>query len=188
MIFSTIWRIWHSLKKLDLVSLGKNGGKLQYCLLKSNASFKSNLTICFFATCRSWHKHLDKENKDRLKCASYRHNNQRYQSHALLSAICGQLSCNQNKYANSYNHHYNALASISFPINWTLRDRSLILPGQGVDDIWEAVPKFCTLRWRRVKNKEHFKRRAMVFLLKYWSGDQHMYVNLRGRTKIPSNI
>ena len=27
-----------------------------------------------------------------------------------------------------------------------LRDRSSILPGEGVEDIWEGVPKFCPLR------------------------------------------
>ena len=34
----------------------------------------------------------------------------------------------------------------------------------------------------------HFKRRTMEFLLKSWSGDQDIYINLRGGTKIPSNI
>ena len=29
-----------------------------------------------------------------------------------------------------------------------LRDPSLILPGEGVEDIWEGVPKFCTIRGR----------------------------------------
>ena len=39
-----------------------------------------------------------------------------------------------------------------------------------------------------MKNKEHFKRRTMEFLLKSWSGDQNICINLRGGTKILSNI
>ena len=39
-----------------------------------------------------------------------------------------------------------------------------------------------------VKNKEHFKRRSMEFLLKSWSGDRKFYINLRGGKNIPSNI
>ena len=31
-----------------------------------------------------------------------------------------------------------------------------------------------------MKSKEHFKRRIMEFLLKSWSGDQNIYINLRG--------
>ena len=68
------------------------------------------------------------------------------------------------------------------------RDRSSILPGEGVEDIWEGVPKLCTLRGRGDENKEHFMRRTMEFLLKSWSGDHNIYINLRGGTKIPSNI
>ena len=41
---------------------------------------------------------------------------------------------------------------------------------------------------RRMKNKEHFKRRTMEFLLKFWSGDKNIYISLRGGTKIPLNI
>ena len=74
------------------------------------------------------------------------------------------------------------------PTDGVFRDPSLILPGEGVEDIWEGVPKFCTLRGWVMKNKEHFKRRTMEFLLKSWSGDQNIYINLRGGTKIPSNI
>ena len=58
-----------------------------------------------------------------------------------------------------------------------------------MEDIWEGVPKFCTLRGRGgMKNKEHFKRRTMEFLMKFWSGDQNIYMNLRGGTKLPSII
>ena len=39
-----------------------------------------------------------------------------------------------------------------------------------------------------MKNKEHFKRRTMEFLLKSWNGDQNIYISLRGGTKIPLNI
>ena len=34
-----------------------------------------------------------------------------------------------------------------------------------------------------MKNREHFKRRSMKFLLKFWSGDQNFYINLRGDGK-----
>ena len=72
-----------------------------------------------------------------------------------------------------------------------LRGRSLILPGEGVEDIHEGVediheggPKFCTLRGRGMKNKKHFKRRSLEFLLKSWSGNQNVYINLtRGDKK-----
>ena len=73
-------------------------------------------------------------------------------------------------------------------IFFTVRDRSSILPGEGVEDIWEGVLKFCHSESGGMKNKEHFKRRTMEFLLKSWSGDQNIYINLRGGTKIPSNI
>ena len=39
-----------------------------------------------------------------------------------------------------------------------------------------------------VQNKEHFKRRSIDFLLKSWSGDQNIYLNLRWGMKVPSNI
>ena len=39
-----------------------------------------------------------------------------------------------------------------------------------------------------MKNKEYFKRRTMEVLLKCWSRDQNIYINLRGGTKTPSNI
>ena len=78
--------------------------------------------------------------------------------------------------------------SFCLEVNQYIGDPSLILPGEGVEDIWEGEPKFCTLRGRGMKNKEHFKRRTMEFLLKSWSGDQNIYINLRAGTKIPSNI
>ena len=34
-----------------------------------------------------------------------------------------------------------------------------------------------------MKNKEHFKRSSMKFLLKFWSGVQIVYINLRGGRK-----
>ena len=40
-----------------------------------------------------------------------------------------------------------------------------------------------TQRAGGMKNKELFKRRTMEFLLKSWSGDQNIYINLRGGTK-----
>ena len=64
-----------------------------------------------------------------------------------------------------------------------VRDRSIILPGEGLEDTWEEVRKFCNLRWRGMKNKEHIKRRIMEFLLKFCSGDQNTYINLRGGHK-----
>ena len=66
-----------------------------------------------------------------------------------------------------------------------IRDRSLILPGEGVEDIWEGGDQNSA---HSEGNKEHFKRRTMEFLLKSWSGDQNSYINLRRATKIPSNI
>ena len=52
-----------------------------------------------------------------------------------------------------------------------------------MEDIREGVPKFCTLRGRGMKNREHFKR-TMEFLLKSWSGDQNIYINLKGGTTL----
>ena len=69
-----------------------------------------------------------------------------------------------------------------------IRDRSLILPGEGVEDIWEVVPKFCTLRSRAMKHKEHFKRKTGEILewvsaeILEW-GSQNIYINLRGGRK-----
>ena len=69
-----------------------------------------------------------------------------------------------------------------------LRDWSLILPGEGVEDIQEGGAKLCNSEGGEMKNKEHSKRRSMEFLLKPWSGNQTFYINLRGGKKIPSNI
>ena len=41
-------------------------------------------------------------------------------------------------------------------------------------------PKFCTLGGRGIKIKSILNRRSMVFLLKSWSGDPNLYINLRG--------
>ena len=64
-----------------------------------------------------------------------------------------------------------------------IRDRSSILPGEGAEDIWEGGPKSSTLRGRGLKNEEYFRRRTMEFVLRSWSGDQNIYINLRGGRK-----
>ena len=61
-----------------------------------------------------------------------------------------------------------------------IRELSLILPG-GDGRHLGGGPKFCSLRGRGMKNKEHF-RRSMEFIQKSWSWDQNFYANLRGRT------
>ena len=70
----------------------------------------------------------------------------------------------------------------------TCRDRSSVLPGEGVDDIKEGKLKFYMLRGREMKNKEHYTRGNVDFLLKSWRGYQNTYRNLRGGMKILSNI
>ena len=55
-----------------------------------------------------------------------------------------------------------------------------------MEDIQEGAKILHTNR-ERVKNKQHFKR-SMEFLLKSYGRDQNFYINLRGRTKIPSGI
>ena len=69
----------------------------------------------------------------------------------------------------------------------SFRDRSLILPGEGVEDVWEGETRILNTQLEGGGEKEHFKR-TMEFLLKSWSRDQNIYVNLRGGTKIPSDI
>ena len=54
-----------------------------------------------------------------------------------------------------------------------LRDRSSILPGEGAEDNWEGDQNSAHSEGGGMRNKEHFKRMSMKFLLKSWSGDQH---------------
>ena len=57
-----------------------------------------------------------------------------------------------------------------------------------MEDIWEGNQNPAHSRGEGMDNKEHFKRKTKESLLISWSGDQTVYVILRGRTKAPSNI
>ena len=70
----------------------------------------------------------------------------------------------------------------------TVTDWSLILPGEGVENIWEGGQNSPHSEGRGMKSKENFKRRTTEFLPKSWNGDKNSYINLRGGAKIPSNI
>ena len=69
-----------------------------------------------------------------------------------------------------------------------VRKRSLILQGGSGRPLGGVDQNSAHSDGGGMKNKENLKRRAMEFLLKSWSGDQNIYINLRGGTKIPSNI
>ena len=47
-----------------------------------------------------------------------------------------------------------------------IRDRSLILPGEGVEDFSEGDQNSAHPEGGEMNNKEHVKRRSMEFLLK----------------------
>ena len=53
-----------------------------------------------------------------------------------------------------------------------------------MEDIWEGDQSSAHSEEGGMKNKEHFKRRTMEFLLKSWSGDQNIYINLRGEKSV----
>ena len=42
-------------------------------------------------------------------------------------------------------------------VAFLIRDRSLIIPGEGAEDIWEEGPKFYPLKGRGMKNEAHPK-------------------------------